>query len=139
MCGTLSIQRAGSDSSGRFVSVYLVFLILPALLLTNPLWGQGMEVVEAQRQELSRAASLAGTPLQFDPRIGNRDFNEEWTRLLPLYEQRNWVIRDPQLASAWSNVEQSTLKCLQILYAIAQIDKNKPQGWDIFIKSLNSN
>jgi hypothetical protein len=94
---------------------------------------------EVGLQELVRAASIAGAPLSASPASETLDFSYQWLRLSRLYRYQDWDASNPALARAWLAIQQRTRQCLLILTAIAEIDRTKPSGMEVFEKMLRDN
>ncbi len=90
-------------------------------------------------EEWRAAVRLVGVPLSIQAAEEPDDFDAEWNRLSAIYKYRDWPIHGTALSQAWNGIEQNTIKALNILTIIAEIDNHKPGGFDILVKSLRNN
>lgn len=124
----------------QFQRCFPLVLLALCLLLQALASAQGGDPQQDLRVQLAQVAAITGTPMiQGDGPIRTVDFDSAWSRIMLIYKYRNWNPGNPQMAQAWYHLEDRAQQCLEILVAIAEIDKREPSGWDLVIKTLRDN
>jgi hypothetical protein len=90
----------------------------------------------AQWEELRKAVVVAGTSLVENPQMQPRDYEDEAARFVSLHNSAKLEIQNPELIKVWGQIQVDTSRGLLILEKIAEIDNNKPSGYEILAKGL---